>query len=63
MTTTPAVNAFLSGLYVVVTPILAALLFARKLCRSVWISVGLSILALAGFTVVPGADSGTLRRG
>lgn len=58
MTTTPAVNAFLSGLYVVVTPILAALLFARRLQVSVWIAVGLSMVALAGFTVVPGASPG-----
>ncbi len=58
MTTTPAVNAFLSGLYVVVTPILAAVLFSRRLQISVWVSVGLSMVALAGFTVVPGASHG-----
>lgn len=58
MTTTPAVNAFLSGLYVVITPLLAGLLFARRLERSVWVAVTLSLVALAAFTVVPGGSTG-----
>ena len=57
-TTTPAVNAFLSGLYVVITPLLAGVLFARRLERSVWVAVALSMIALAAFTVVPGSASG-----
>lgn len=57
-TTTPAVNAFLSGLYVVITPLLAGVLFARRLERSVWVAVALSLVALAAFTVIPGSSGG-----
>ena len=58
MTTTPAANAFLSGLYVVITPLLAAALFARRLGPAVWVAVALSLLALGAFTVLPGTSRG-----
>ena len=45
---TTATNAgFITGLYVVFTPILAAMLFGQKVLRVAWLSVGISVIGLA----------------
>ncbi len=45
---TTATNAgFITGLYVVFTPILAAILFRQKVPRAAWLSVGISVIGLA----------------
>lgn len=45
---TTATNAgFITGLYVVFTPILAAMLFGQKVARAAWLSVGISVIGLA----------------
>ena len=54
---TPAsISGFITGLYVVATPVLAALAFGQRVSRSIWIAValstiGLGILSLRGFSV------------
>lgn len=55
---TPAsVNGFIGGLYVVVTPLLGALLFGRRVPRQVWFAVGLATLGLGSLAINP-ADLG-----
>lgn len=54
--TSPSVSGFVTGMYVVLTPILALLIFRQKLPATTWIAVllamvGLGVLALNGFTV------------
>ena len=45
---TTATNAgFITGLYVVFTPILAAMLFRQTVPRAAWLSVGISVFGLA----------------
>ncbi len=45
---TTATNAgFITGLYVVFTPVLAAMLFGQKVARAAWLSVGISVIGLA----------------
>ncbi len=45
---TTATNAgFITGLYVVFTPILAAMLFGQRVARAAWLSVGISVIGLA----------------
>ncbi|HEX2088841.1 MAG TPA: DMT family transporter [Actinomycetota bacterium] len=45
---TTATNAgFITGLYVVFTPILAAMLFRQRVPRAAWLSVGISVIGLA----------------
>ncbi len=51
-----SVSGFVTGLYVVLTPIFAALVFRRRVGRNAWIAVaiataGLAILSLQGFTL------------
>lgn len=54
---TPAsISGFITGLYVVATPVLAALAFGQRVTRSIWIAValstvGLGILSLRGFSL------------
>jgi drug/metabolite transporter (DMT)-like permease len=53
---TAAVSGFVTGMYVVLTPILAALLLRQRTPRSVWVAValstaGLALLALRGLAV------------
>jgi drug/metabolite transporter (DMT)-like permease len=54
---TPAsISGFITGLYVVATPVLAALAFGQRVSRTVWAAVvlstvGLGILSLRGFSV------------
>lgn len=57
--TTAAITGFLTGLYVVLTPVLAYFLFQKKLDRRVLIGVilatiGLALLSLNGLTIEPG---------
>jgi len=59
--TSPSVSGFVTGMYVVITPILALLLFRQRMPWSTWIAVvlatvGLGVLALNGFDV----DTGVL---
>ena len=54
--TAASVSGFVTGLYVVLTPILAAVILRRRISRTTWIAVslamiGLSILSLRGFTI------------
>jgi len=54
--TDASVSGFITGLYVVATPVLASLAFRQRVSRPVWIAVGLStiglgILSLRGFSV------------
>jgi drug/metabolite transporter (DMT)-like permease len=54
--TDASVSGFITGLYVVATPVLASLAFRQRVSRTVWVAVGLStvglaILSLRGFAV------------
>ena len=54
-----AVSGFVTGMYVVLTPILAAVLLRQRTPRTVWLAVvlstaGLALLALQGFAVGSG---------
>jgi drug/metabolite transporter (DMT)-like permease len=54
--TAASVSGFITGLYVVATPVLASLAFRQRVSRTVWVAVGLStvglaILSLTGFAV------------
>ncbi|HUG88178.1 MAG TPA: DMT family transporter [Actinomycetota bacterium] len=53
---TTATNAgFVTGLYVVFTPVLGLLLFRRPVARAAWVAVGISVVGLALLSV-PGLD-------
>lgn len=54
--TSPSVSGFVTGMYVVITPMLALVLFRQRMPASTWFAavlatVGLGVLALNGFTV------------
>ena len=54
--TSASVSGFVTGMYVVATPLLAAALFGQRIPAAVWIAVGLStvglgILSLRGFQI------------
>jgi drug/metabolite transporter (DMT)-like permease len=54
--TAASVSGFLTGLYVVATPLLTALILRRRITRLTWLAavlatVGLGVLALHGFTL------------
>jgi drug/metabolite transporter (DMT)-like permease len=54
--TDASVSGFITGLYVVATPVLASLAFRQRISRTVWLAValstiGLAILSLRGFAV------------
>lgn len=54
--TAASVSGFVTGMYVVATPVLAALIFGQRVTRLVWAAVaistvGLAILSLRGFSV------------
>ena len=55
--TTVASTGFITGLYVVFTPILALLAFGTPVPRAVWVGVG---LALVGLALLSGAPGGSL---
>lgn len=55
-TTSASVSGFVTGMYVVFTPLLGALLLRARIGRTVWIAVGLStaglgVLSLQGFSI------------
>jgi drug/metabolite transporter (DMT)-like permease len=57
--TSAAVSGFVTGMYVVLTPVLGALLLGQRAPASTWFAValstaGLAVLALHGFAVGPG---------
>lgn len=59
--TSPSVSGFVTGMYVVITPILSLLLFRQRMPWTTWLAVllatlGLGVLALNGFAV----DAGVL---
>ena len=58
--TSAAVSGFLTGLMVVLTPIVAAILFQERIAARGWVAVvvatvGLALLALQGWALSPGA--------
>ena len=58
-TTSASVSGFVTGMYVVFTPLLGALLLRARISRTVWIAVGLAtaglgVLSLQGFSVGAG---------
>ena len=54
--TTVSSTGFITGLYVVLTPILALVLFRRRIPGAVWVAVG---VALAGLGLLSGVDVGS----
>jgi len=59
-TTAASVSGFLTGMYVVLTPLLAALVLRARLSRTVWVAVsvstvGLGVLSLQGLALSSGA--------
>jgi drug/metabolite transporter (DMT)-like permease len=57
--TSASVSGFVTGMYVVATPLFAAILLKERIGRSVWVAVaasavGLGFLSLEGFSVSPG---------
>ncbi|MDR0285069.1 MAG: DMT family transporter [Propionibacteriaceae bacterium] len=53
--TSAALSGFVTGLYVVFTPILGLLLFRLRVSRWVWVAVGLATAGLAALTLRPAA--------
>lgn len=58
-TTAASVSGFVTGMYVVFTPLLAAVVFRRRIAGWVWVAValsaaGLGVLSLHGFSVSSG---------
>jgi len=51
--TTAALSGFVTGLYVVFTPILGFVLFKAKVNRWIWLAVGLATIGLATLTIRP----------
>ena len=56
--TTVSSTGFITGLYVVFTPLLAMLLFRARFGRAVWLGVVLSLIGLALLTGVGAGESG-----
>jgi drug/metabolite transporter (DMT)-like permease len=57
--TSASVSGFVTGMYVVLTPLFAAVLLKERISRSVWVAVlaaavGLGILSLQGFAISSG---------
>jgi drug/metabolite transporter (DMT)-like permease len=57
--TSAAVSGFITGMFVVFTPIIAGLILRRKIGKTAWAAVGISTLGLAlislkGFSIGPG---------
>ena len=53
--TSASISGFVTGLYVVFTPLLGFLLFRLKVHRWVWVAVGLATVGLAALTIRPQA--------
>lgn len=56
--TSASVSGFLTGLYVVVTPLLSWVILGRRPGRAVWVAIALATVGLAAFTVLPALSSG-----
>ena len=57
--TTPAITGFITGLYVVLTPLIAALILREKLTLQAWLyialaTVGLGVLSISGWSIGTG---------
>ncbi|ERS37822.1 hypothetical protein HMPREF1275_00254 [Propionibacterium sp. KPL1844] len=61
--TTASVNGFITGLYVVITPLLAALFLGRKVTKPVWVAVGFATVGLGSLAIDPSALSTGLGTG
>lgn len=55
--TSASISGFLTGTYVIMTPMLEALLLKARVRQRVWVSVALATLGLAALTIVPGAGA------
>jgi len=55
--TSASISGFVTGLYVVFTPVLGLLIFRFKVNRWVWVAIGLATVGLAALTLRPTADS------
>ena len=55
--TSASISGFLTGLYVVVTPILEGVLLKARVRQRVWLAVALATVGLAALTIVPGAGT------
>lgn len=55
--TSASISGFVTGLYVVFTPVLGLILYKLRVNRWVWIAVGLATLGLAALTIRPQADT------
>jgi len=53
--TSASISGFVTGLYVVFTPVLGLILFRARVGRWVWIAVGLATVGLAALTIHPQA--------
>jgi drug/metabolite transporter (DMT)-like permease len=53
--TSAALSGFVTGLYVVFTPVLGVVLFRARVSRWVWVAVGLATIGLAALTLRPAA--------
>lgn len=52
--TSASISGFLTGLYVVATPMLEAVLLAARVSRRVWLAVALATAGLGTLTIAPG---------
>ena len=52
--TSASISGFVTGLYVVFTPVLGLILFRVHVSRWVWVAVGLATVGLAALTIHPG---------
>lgn len=55
--TSASISGFLTGLYVVMTPIIEAVLLRARVGQRVWLAVGLATAGLGVLTVVPGVGA------
>ncbi|HZC27908.1 MAG TPA: DMT family transporter, partial [Actinopolymorphaceae bacterium] len=49
--TTASVSGFVTGMYVVITPLLAGVLLRQRVGRTVWVAVGLAVAGLAALSL------------
>jgi len=52
--TSASISGFLSGLYVVLTPVMEALLLRARVGRRIWLAVALATIGLGVLTIAPG---------
>ena len=58
--TSASISGFLTGLYVVMTPILEAVLLRARVSQRVWLGVGLATAGLGVLTIAPGVGAARL---